>query len=105
MTVSDIQSFVVAIDPNADHYESEYREGKAYTVWYEQGPIEESVGDGEYLGGVKFTIARITKEENDAIAAALLSALDASDVIAYQYKPDYDPETGYILHIFDCEGA
>ena len=105
MTVSDIQNFVVAIDPNADHYESEYREGASYTVWYEQGPAEENVGDGEYMGGIKFTIARITRVENDAIAAALYAALDASDTIAFQYKLDFDPESGFILHIFNCEGA
>lgn len=105
MTVDDIKDFVVAIDPDADHYESEYREGASYTVWYEQGPIEEDSGDGEYLGGIKFTIARITREENDVIAAALYAALDASDTIAFQYKPDFDPESGYILHIFACEGA
>ena len=104
MTLKAIQAFVVSVDPNADHYESAYREGDPYTIWYEQGPLP-FVGDGEYLGAIKFVIARITKEENDPVVAALTTALEESDTIAYDYKPDYDPETGYILHIFDCEGA
>ena len=104
MTLADIQELVVSIDPNADHYESAYREGESYTVWYEQGPLD-NFGDGDYLGGIKFVIARITMEENDSIVSAIKTALDARDDIAFDYKPDYDPATGYILHIFECEGA
>ena len=104
MTLEAIQAFVVSIDPNADHYESAYREGEPYTVWYELGPLE-NFGDGEYLGGIKFVIARITMEENDPIVSAIKTALDARDDIAFDYKPDYDPATGYILHLFECEGA
>lgn len=103
MTLSDIQALVVSVDPHADHYESEYRAGAEYTVWYEKGPLD-CVGDGEYLGGIKFTIARIARTENDAIAAALYAALEARDNIAFDYQTDYDPQTGYILHIFECEG-
>ena len=103
MTPADIQALVICVDPEANRYESEYREGEPYTVWYDRGPLD-CVGDGEYLGGIKFTIVRLTKSENDAVAAALFSTLDALDNIAFDYRPDYDPETGYILHIFECEG-
>lgn len=103
MTPEYIRQLVVSIDPKADRYESEYRAGRAYTVWYDRGPLD-CVGDGEYLGGIRFTIVRLTKTENDAVAAALFSALDALDNVAFDYRPDFDPQTGYIMHIFECEG-
>lgn len=103
MTVSEIQALVVAVDPNAAHYESAHREGEPYTVWYEKRTLP-FMGDGEHLGGIKFKIDRFTKSENDQIAAGLYTALEARPDVAFEYLTDYEPDTGYIHHIFDCEG-
>ena len=103
MTLHEIQAFVVSVDPHARHYDSAHRHGEPYTVWWEKSTLP-IMGDGQHLGGLKFQISRYAKRENDAIAAALYSALEERPDISFDYLTDYEPETGYIHHIFDCEG-
>ena len=105
MTVQEIQAFVVSVDPNAGHYESTYRGSDAYTEWHEKSTMP-LMGDGVHVGGIRFQIDRYTKDENDSVAAALFEALENRDDIAFEHIVDYEgPETGYIRHIFDCEGV
>lgn len=103
MTLGDIREMVAAIDPTSGHYESEHRDGDPYTVWHEKRTLP-FMGDGAHEGGIKFQIDRFTKAENDSIAAGLYAALEARDNVAFEYLTDYEPDTGYIHHIFDCEG-
>lgn len=103
MTLNEIQSLVVSVDPQAGHYESDHREGEPYTVWREKRTLP-FLGDGEHMGGLKFQIDRFTKTENDPIAASLYAVLETRDDVAFEYLTDYEPDTGYIHHIFDCEG-
>ena len=102
MTLYEIQAFVVSVDPEARHYDSAQRHGP-YTVWKE-GRTLGMTGDGQHMGGIRFQIHRFTKREGDRIAAAFITALEARDDIAYEYVNDFEPDTGYIHHIFDCEG-
>ena len=102
MTLAEIKALVLSADPNAEHYDSA-RKGSAYTVWREYGDLP-MMADGEHQGGVRFQIDRYTKTENDATAAAIKAALEASYRVAYSYLVDYEPETRYIHHIYDCEG-
>ena len=104
MTLYEIQALVVAVDPEARHYESAHRHGEPYTVWKE-GRTLGMTGDGRHVGGIRFQIHRFAKREGDAIAAALYSALEARDDVAFEYLTDFEPDTGYIHHIFDCEGV
>ena len=48
---------------------------------------------------------RYKREENDAVAAAIASALEESDEIAFEHTVDSELEDGGVLirHIFDCE--
>ena len=103
MTLDEIQAFMVSVDPTAGHYESAHRDGEAYTVWREKRALD-FMGDGMHMGGIKFQIDRFAKLEGDFIAASLYAALEARDDIAFEYLTDYEPDTGYIHHIFDCEG-
>lgn len=102
MTLDEIKALVLSADAEAQHYESA-KKGAAYTVWreYQRLPM---MADGQHQGGIRFQIDRFTKTENDAIAAAIEAALEASDRVAYTYLTDYEPDTRYIHHIFDCEG-
>lgn len=104
MTKAEIQAFVVSIDPNAGHYESAFRGSDAYTEWREDGTLP-FMGDNRHQGGIHFIIDRYTKDENDAIAAAFFSALEEKDDVAFEHITDEEPDTGYIHHIFDCEGC
>ena len=104
MTLAYIQALIVSVDENAGHYESEHRDGEPFTVWRETGPLND-MGDNAHMGGIAFTVDRFSKTENDEIAAALFAALDQNDLIAVAKKIFYDPDSGYIHHTFECEGA
>ena len=103
MTIGDIRALVVAVDPLAAHYESAYKGSAAYTVWREYGEAG-FMADDRHQGVIPFQIDRFTKIENDATAAALFAALEADNRVAFAYRVDYEPDTRYIHHIFDCEG-
>lgn len=103
MTLNEIQSLVVSMDPQAGHYESDHREGEPYTVWYELFVLD-LMSDDHHEDAWAFHINRYTKQENDPIAAAFFATLDSDDRIAFEYRVDYEQDTGYIHHIFDCEG-
>lgn len=104
MTVEEIKAIVVAVDAEAGHYESAYQGTEAYTVWQEINPLP-IMGDNRHATEAwAFQVDRFTKAEGDAIAAALRAALEANPRVAYGYDVDYEPDTGYIHHIFDCEG-
>ena len=102
MTVNEIRDFVISVDPDAQHYASD-KKGEAYTVWREirlLPTMADDVPDEAWA----FQIDRFTKDEHDPIAAALMSALIADDRIACAPTVDYERDSGYIHHIFDCEG-
>lgn len=103
MTLEDIRALVVSVDKGAGHYESAYQGGQAYTVWREVRRLS-LMASNSHEEAWAFQIDRFTKTEGDGIAAALLSALEADERVAYSYLVDYEPDTGYIHHIYDCEG-
>lgn len=103
MTLGEIKALVVGCDPNAGHYESAYQGGEAYTVWREIRRLD-LMADDLHQSGWAFQIDRFTKAEDDAIAEAIAAALDAESAVAYRYEVDYERDSGYIHHIFDCEG-
>lgn len=104
MTAADIKTLLVAVDPNVQRYDHDGAgTSDAYTVWYELRPIG-LYGDGEEEGTIRFQVDRFTKEEDDAIAASLKETLEGQDDIAVEYLVDYERDTGYIHHIYVCEG-
>lgn len=100
MTLDEIRTLIVAVDENAGHYESSHRADEAYTVWFETRH-DNIYADNRHLGGIYFQVDRFTKQEDDAVAAELLAALTDSDV-CFRYIIDFEPDTGYIHHIFEC---
>lgn len=104
MTAADIKTLLVAVDPNVQRYDHDGAgTSDAYTVWYELRPIG-LYGDGEEEGTIRFQVDRFTKEEDDVIAASLKETLEGQDDIAVEYLVDYERDTGYIHHIYVCEG-
>lgn len=104
MTADEIKSLLVEVDPEVQRYEHDHEGADAYTVWREFGRLN-LYGDDEEEGSIRFQVDRFTKEEGDEIAAALLAALEGRDDIAVDYLVDYERDTGYIHHIYDCEGC
>lgn len=99
MTLAEFRDILLTADPAATHYKA--AASGDYTRWQEFG---ESV---VYADGARTTIYsniqvdRFTKTEFDPIVTAIRSALDAAG-IPYEYQVDYEDDTGYIHHIFDC---
>ena len=102
MTLDAIKALVVSVDPTAGHYDSAHTGSDAYTVWRERRLLGD-MADDRHHGAVSFAIDRFTKTEGDAIAAALEAALEASPEVCFAHLTDYEADTGYIHHIFDCE--
>lgn len=104
MTVEEIKEIIVAVDPTAKHYASS-KEGDAFTVWAEYRRIMPDGAPQEDFGWA-FEIDRYVKlgVEEDTVAQAFETALSQSDRVAFAYEVDYDPSSGYVRHIFSCEG-
>lgn len=103
MTVREIQALVASVDPAARHYTNPH-DGTDYTVWMEYMRTGLS-GDDAHEKGWKFEIDRFTKQEYDPVAEAIETALTADPRVAFTYNVDYEQDTGYIRHLFDCVGA
>ena len=102
MTLDEIRALVVSADVHVQHYESRAT-GEDYTTWRETGRLS-YLADDQHLEGWHFQVDRFTRDEHDPVAAALFAALDADDRVTVAHLVDYEPDTGYIHHIFDCEG-
>ena len=102
MTLNAFKAIVLSADPNAGHYDCAHRSGDAYTVWREVRRINDMADDGHH-GAMAYQVDRFTKSEDDAVATALLAALDGHDEICVQYLIDYESDMEYVHHIFDCE--
>lgn len=103
MTKAEIQALVVAADPACGHYFSDHREGDSYTVWREIRLLYLAGEDAAAEEAWAFQIDRYAIAEHDTVAAALLAALKENQV-SFEHHVDYEPDTGFIHHIFDCEG-
>ena len=104
MTASEIKKLLTDVDPDAQRYEHDGAgTADAYTVWRELRPVG-LYGDGQEEGSIRFQVERFTKEEDEQMAALIRAALEGQDDIAVEYLVDYE-DTGYIHHIFVCEGV
>lgn len=99
MTVEEIKEIVLEADPEADHYFSDSK-APAYTVWAEYEGLPYSA-DNRKLGW-RVQIDRYHKDEHDTMVDKIAQVLHEHG-IPYQPLVDYDQDTGYIRHIFDCE--
>ena len=102
MTLSDIRTMLVAVDPDIRHYFSTEKE-KDYTYWEETQRLG-LTSDNRHDEGWIFYVHRFTRDEFDPVARALFFTLDADPRTAVIHRTDYEPDSGYIHHIFECQG-
>ena len=103
MTLNDIKYLIAAVDPASRHYFSESK-SRDYTYWEETRRLNTRADDRYADEAWRFYIHRYTKDPADGIADALEAVLDADERIAFSHTRDFDRATGYIHHIFECEG-
>lgn len=105
MTINDIMALVVSADPKASRYEygAHSANGAAYTTWREIRRLP-LMHDDTHAEAWAFQIDRFTTSETDEVADEIRRVLDDDVRVAYRYELDYEPDTRYIHHIYDCEG-
>ena len=103
MTLTEIRNILVGVDPDIRHHFSTETE-RNYTYWEETRRLPLLADDG-HLEAWAFTVHRFTRDENDPLVNLLFEALDANPAIGVTYQGGaYDTDSGYIHHIWDCEG-
>lgn len=98
--LKEFRDLLLTADPKASHYKPKQKEN--YTVWAEYGANRLTAGDTEVERAIKIQIDRFTKIEYDPIADAITAMLNANE-ICYEPHTDYEKDTGYIHHIWECE--
>lgn len=103
MTLEQIKTLLVSADAGIKHYFSKST-ANSYSYWEEtqQLPL---TADGLHVEAWRFYVHRFTKTENDTTADAIFAALDADPrVTVKRLQGGYDEKSGYLHHIFECEG-
>lgn len=103
MKVKDIRDLVQKADPEAKHYTS-VKDGGSFTVWMEYERIG-LMADDLRGPGWKFQIDRYTKVEYDPVAEEIERILTETEGVTFTYMVEYEQDTKYIRHLFDCEGC
>lgn len=105
MELTTIRDVILRGDPEAQHYTTSNRDRNAFTVWGEYEYIGLDADDFKTEPGWRFEVDHYTRTEFSPTAAQLLRVLSSEPGIAVRYTVQYQESTGYIRHIFDCEGC
>lgn len=103
MELREIKQIVQKADPDAAHYISASKDREAFTIWGEYERIGLFGDDGYAEKGWRFEIDHYTNKEFSEVPERIERVLLESE-IAFTYRVTYQPSTGYIRHIFECEG-
>lgn len=103
MTLTEIRDLLVTVDTGIKHYFSMSENRKAYSFWEETQRLS-LMADDEHEQGWRFYVHYFTRRENDPKALAFFTALDTDPRTTVRYTVDYEEDTGYIHHIYECEG-
>lgn len=102
MTVEDIKKLVLSADESAKHYVAD-KKGDSFTIWAETNRLALAADDRHDMGWA-FQIVHYTKGEERKTADAIEQALIDHPGVAYRYYVSYERSSGYVRHIFECEG-
>lgn len=105
MTLTEIRDLLVAVDPKIKHYFS-MEETERYSYWEETRRLSFTADNRHPSSeeGWHFYVHLFTKTQGDPMAASFYDALDEDFRTTVIWTVDYDTESGYIHHIFECEG-
>lgn len=101
MTLDNFRDLLITADPTATKWKGAGTGN--YTVYhpYEIGGLR---ADGRIVESkLKVQVDRYTRLSTDATVDAITAALDSSDDIAFRHFTEFEQDTGYIRHIWDCE--
>lgn len=99
--MDELKALLIAIDPHATKFKGAAKGN--YTVWTPYGENPNFAGNRRNEVAQQIQIDRFTKDDPDRVASEIYAALDAAEFVAFSYQLDYERDTGYFHHIFDCE--
>lgn len=104
MTINDFVSIVKEIDPDVSRYQRLRKPSdKAYTVWSDYG-TGTLYADGIPAGKTKkIQVDYFTFTPDDPVALRFFNAFSENDEIVCKHMTDFEEDSRYIHHIFDCE--
>lgn len=105
MTLTQIKDLLVTVDPDIKHYYS-MEETESYSFWEETQLLSFTADNRHPTSeeGWRFYVHLYTTIEGDPKAASFFETLDDDPRTTVRWTVDYDRESGYIHHIFECEG-
>ena len=101
MTLTEFYNLIKAVDSDISAYSGSGTGN--YTVYhpYEIGGLR---ADGRIVESrLKVQVDRYTRLDSDPIVESLGAALESTDDISFRHLIEFEPDTGYIHHIWDCE--
>lgn len=93
------KTLILEADSNATKFKGSG--GDNYTVWSPYRITRVLTDDTEEDSAWAIQVDRFTKTDNDPIATAIYNKLNQAG-IPFEYQVDFEPDTQYIHHIYDC---
>jgi hypothetical protein len=103
MTLLEFRDLLLTIGVSVYHYSAHQDQGN-YIVWAEYGDKAMTADNRREERALCVQVDLFTKIEFDPTVDEINSALNRDD-ISFEYLCDYEQDTGYIHHIWDCEVA
>jgi len=100
MLLADFKALLLTADPLATKYKGALTGN--YTAWTAYARIGVDADNRLAESGWKVQVDRFTKSDSDAVVALIDGVLSGNDEIGVNYLIDYESDTGYIHHIWDC---
>lgn len=99
MTLHEFGALLAEAYPRSYHYTAEKQMG-SYVVWQEYAARRQAGGP---LLAVNVQVDLYTRKELDPMVDRVLRALERAGVYHQEPEVSYDPGTGYIRHMIECE--
>lgn len=103
MTLDELKDLLLTVGPPVSHYHA-HKQPASYIVWAEYGAHDICADNALRERAWRVQVDLFTRAEDDPNRDKIQALLDR-DEIAYSYLIDYEQDTGYIHHIWDCTVA
>lgn len=95
------KNIILQADPKATKFKGDNRNNDNYTVWSPYRIDKEMSDNTEEDIVYRIQVDRFTKIDNDPIAKLIYAKLTEYG-IPFEYQIDFEDDTQYIHHIYDC---
>jgi hypothetical protein len=104
MTLFDLRDLLLTVGPPVYHYHA-HQQPDSYIVWAEYGGSKLGADSRGQEKAARVQVDLFTRTEFDSNVETITALLDQDDIAASEPLTDYEPDTGYIHHIWDCNVA